>query len=162
MNIIKLFTIILILLHATSGFADEAKNYDCLDERNKIIQRISEVPTCTQDKDCQYFDYGYPWQMGICLKAVLSTSEEGKNLTNLNLIEQYNKECIYNNKERSTEYKNFQEKLASTKCKNLVRTYCLKGLCRTQGFVLYDQPDAVIREPSSEDVDMKEYLKNLK
>lgn len=137
------------------------KDYDCLNKRNQIIKRISKVPTCSKDTDCRYFDYGYPWQMGACLKPIVSTSEEGRNLTNLALIDEYNQKCVFNVESRKKEYEAFKQKLSSEKCGRLARTFCFKGMCRTNGYILHDQPDAVIRETGS-DVDMKEYLKNLK
>lgn len=137
------------------------KSYDCLDRRNQIIKRLSKVPTCSKDTDCRYFDYGYPWQMGVCLKPIVSTTEEGRNITNLALIEEYNEKCVFNNESRKKEYNNFKKELTEKKCGRLARTFCFKGMCRTSGYILHDQPDAVIRETGS-DVDMKEYLKNLK
>lgn len=155
----KLLLAFIIILLSNSAYSEsKKKEYNCLEERNKIINRLTENVTCQQDSDCRYFDFGYPWQLSACMKPLVSTSEEGKNITNLRLIDIYNKSCILNNEKTKAEYQKFQTELENIKCK-LVRTYCLSGICRTAGYALYDQQNATIRDKSQiKDVDVKEIM----
>jgi hypothetical protein len=158
----KYVILTIIALISFPVFSAEKQEYDCINERNKIIHRLSKDITCNQDKDCRYFDFGYPWQLDVCMKPILSITEEARNLESLRLISIFNKKCVFNDSNEKTKFEEFKAKVESSKC-DLARTFCLSGICRTSGYVMYDQPDAVIRDKSNiTDVEKEEILKGLK
>ncbi|HCR85499.1 MAG TPA: hypothetical protein DIV86_02360 [Alphaproteobacteria bacterium] len=139
MKILLLFFVMFAALNVN------AKEYKCPVEKEKIISRLQQVPTCFKDEECRYFDYGYPFQPNVCMKAIVSTQQEGKTITDLRLISDYNQNCVFNTQEGKNNFEQFEESKTLVKCKQPARLFCLKGKCRTQGYVAFDQPDAVIR-----------------
>lgn len=138
----RILFLLFTLLFSVNSFA---KEYDCKTEAEKIVSRLQEVPDCFKDEECRYFDYGYPFQPDACSKAVVSTEAEGRNITNLRLIDDYLKNCVENNEQEKKKFEEFENRLNAQDCPRPSRLFCLKGKCRTQGYVMFDQPDAVIR-----------------
>ncbi len=131
----KLVFALLLLLVSVKTHA-----YDCNEEKQRIIADLSEDVQCTQDVECGYFNYGYPWQPDICMKAIINVKKDNKNISNLRLIAEYNNNCIYTNEDEKKKFKEFEEKLAtaSETCNEPVRVYCYKGFCRTLSYAIYN------------------------
>jgi hypothetical protein len=76
----------------------DKKEYNCKIERNEVRKLLSEPSECFIDADCNYFDYGYPWQKEPCFKAITSTYREENNYEKIIRVDEHRKRCIYNSR----------------------------------------------------------------
>ncbi len=134
--------ILLILIFSFPAFA--ADEYNCSKNKEKITKALGNFPACDNDDDCRYFDYGYPFQPKACVKAIVSKSVELKTIRYLEAIEEYNKNCVYNNLKENKKFDNLRTATKESECKNLPRVFCLKGVCRNQFYpLIFDDVDSV-------------------
>ncbi len=133
----KFILLMAMMFLSTASFAAD-DGYDCKTEHDNIVQDLMKPVECTHDEECAYFDYGYPWQPAECIKGIVSKSKETHNISNVELIEEYNQHCIYNNKAEKKKYEEFADKLEKSSCDNMQRVYCYKGYCRMNGYAIYN------------------------
>ncbi len=128
----RIFILTFLLLFSVPSFA-----YECAIEKEKIITDLKKDVQCSNDDECGYFDYGYPWQPDKCVKAIVNIHNESHNISNLRLIEEYNTNCIYNDAAQKKEYDTFAASLEKAQC-DIPRTYCYKGFCRIKNYAIYN------------------------
>ncbi|MDX1949106.1 MAG: hypothetical protein SFT90_01240 [Rickettsiales bacterium] len=142
-SLIRIFAIFIITF-PSNLFAQNFVVYDCQEQKKKIEEYLQIFPECNVDDDCRYFDYGYPWQGDACNKAIISKSQEKKNLKYLSSIEEYNKNCIYDKPNELEKFEAFNSELIEKECSNLPRLFCLKGVCRNQYYpLIFDDVDSL-------------------
>ncbi len=140
----KLFVLIISLLFSLPSFAEDSA-YNCKDNEKKILKVLKRFPYCDHDEECRYFDYGYPWQKDACVKAIVSTKEENNTLRYLKAIEEYNQNCVYNDKKKNRKFLKIQQSLKEKECKESPRLFCLKGVCRNQFYPMFFDDAGSIR-----------------
>jgi hypothetical protein len=131
-----------ILLFSFSAHAqqkvEKPETYDCKVEKDKILEDLMEPVQCVQDDECGYFDYGFPFQPDICLKAIINVKKQNHNIANLSYIAQYNNFCTYPNEEERKKKIEFEKTAEIKKCNPQPRVYCYKGFCRIQSYAIYN------------------------
>jgi hypothetical protein len=121
------------------GFIKPVEEYDCEKGKKEIIEDLMKPVTCFHDDDCSYFDFGYPWQPNICVKAIINIKQKEKYISKLGIIEQYNQKCIKNNEEENKKFTEFAAELEKQDCGKLPRVYCFKGFCRINNYSIYNE-----------------------
>ncbi len=139
------FVIFCVILFCSSkAISNDFEIYDCDKEKKKIYNILKIFPDCEIDDDCRYFDFGYPWQSDVCNKAIISKSQEKKNLKYLSAIEKYNQNCIFINDDEKKKFEDFNQDLQKSECNNLPRLFCLKSVCRNQYYpLIFDDVDSL-------------------
>lgn len=121
------------------GYIKPVEYYDCEKAKKEILEDLMKPVTCFHDDDCSYFDFGYPWQPNICVKAIINSKKEEKYISKLRIIEQFNKNCIKSNEEENKKFTEFAAELEKQECGELPRVYCFKGFCRINNYSIYNE-----------------------
>jgi len=129
----RIFTLMIVLFLSSQV---KAEDYSCPVEKQNVTKILMQDVQCTHDEECGWFDYGYPWQPGVCAKAIVNITKENHNIANLRLISEYDQHCIANDPAEKTKYDEFAKKLSISACK-ITRTYCYKGFCRIKNYATY-------------------------
>ncbi len=131
----NLFILVSVLILSVGA---QVSAYDCKFEKERITKDLMQDVECVHDQECGYFNYGYPWQPDVCIKAIINVKKENHNISNLRLMAEYNNKCIYTDAEETKKYNDFKEQTTKAVCNEPVRVYCYKGFCRTQSYAIYN------------------------
>ncbi len=130
----KLLLLIPAFFIATGAMAESP--VECGAYKQEITEDIRELGTCWGNKDCGWYDFGYPWQTSPCISHIISTDEEDENKAVLAKIDIYNKQCTALLPDLKKPYDDFNQLVARVECGEKPELICLNGRCVTQTYVL--------------------------